>query len=166
MRQYVKNILLYVAALLCLVAFIGLFANSLEIYDRIKDTWSVFKVEAYLGEKIDNLQVYKGTIAPIFGFVLPLVIGIFLIVQSFRHRWSGYINLINTISSIVLFLCALLVLLTKELFLSVNNLGESVIIRNSNGPILAAICCCAAGILLMFTTWFPLKQDMKFIEKH
>lgn len=165
MRSYVKNILIYVVALLGLIAFIGLFSNSLEIFDKIKGSWSSYKVNAFLGEEVNGVRIYKGATLPIFGFVFPLLIAILLIVESFRHSWSGYVKVINTIVSIILFVSALFVLLTKEIFLNTNGLGESVIIRNGLGPIISAVCSFVGGVLLLFTTFFPLKQDMKFIEK-
>lgn len=165
MRSYVKNILIYVVAILSLVAFLALFSNSLEIFDKIKGAWSSYKVNAYLGEEVNGVRIYKGATLPIFGFVFPLLITVLLIVESFRHSWSGYVKAINTVVSIVLFVSALFVLLTKEIFLSVNGLGEVVILRNGLGPIMSAVCSFVGGVLLLFVTFFPLKQDMKFIEK-
>ncbi len=165
MRQYLRNILIYLAALFAIVAFVGLFANSLEIYDSVNRTWITYKVNAYLGEKSETYQVYKGTIIPIFGFVLPLAIAIILIVESFKKSWSGNLKLINTALAVILFLCVLCVLLTKELFLTVNHLGETEVLRNGTGPKLAAIASCVGGVLLLLATWLPFKGDIKFIER-
>lgn len=165
MRQYSKNIILYIVALLGLLAFLLMFANSLQIYDSLKDTWVSFKVNAYLGDKAGDVTIYKGATLPIFGFVIPFLIAILLIVESFRHRWSGNIKVINTLAGILLFLCAIVVLLTKELFLSVNELGTTFLLRNGFGPIASAILSTISGAALLFVTWFPLKQDMQFIEK-
>lgn len=161
MRQYVRNILIYLVALLAIIAFIAFFANALEIHDSVRDVWTAYKVKAYLGEK----NIYKGTIIPIFGFTLPLLISIILIVESFKKSWSGNLKIINTVLAIILFLCVLCVLLTKELFLSANNLGESVVLRNGAGPIVSAIASTCGGILLLFATWLPFKTDIKFIDR-
>ena len=161
MRQYARNILIYLVALLAIIAFIALFANSLEIYDSVRDSWVAYKVKAYLGEE----NIYKGTIIPIFGFVLPLLISVVLIVESFKKSWSGNLKVINTALAIILFLCVLCVLLTKELFLSANNLGESVDIRNGAGPIVSAVSSMCGAILLLFATWLPFKSDIKFIDR-
>ena len=165
MRQYVRNILIYLVALLAIIAFIALFANALEIYDSVKDTWVTYKVNAYLGEETSVGVIYKGAIVPIFGFVLPLVISIILIVESFKKSWSGNLKVINSVLAIILFLCVLCVLLTKELFLSVNGMGESETVRNGSGPTVSAIASTCGGILLLFATWLPFKSDIKFIDR-
>lgn len=165
MRQYVRNIIIYLAALFAIIAFIALFANSLKIYDSINGTWINYRVNAYLGEKSGGYVVYKGTIIPVFGFVIPLVIAIFLIVESFKQKWSANLKVINTVLAIILFLCVLCVLLTKELFLSINYFGESNLLRNGAGPIVSAISSACGAILLLFATWLPFKTDIKFIER-
>ena len=165
MRQYVRNIIIYLAALFAIIAFIALFANSLEIYDTINHSWVNYKVNAYVGEKTKDYVVYKGAIVPIFGFVIPLVIAIILIVESFKRKWSGNLKVINTVLAVILFLCVLCVLLTKEVFLSVNALGESEILRNGAGPTVSAIASTCGAILLLFATWLPFKTDIKFIER-
>ena len=165
MRQYIRNILTYLVALFGIVAFIGLFSDAIEMYDPLKDTWTPYNVNAYLGEKTKTGLIYKGTILPIFGFVLPLVIAIILIVESFKNSWSGYLKALNTILAIILLLCVLAVLLTKEMFLSVNNLGETANLRNGLGPKICAISSTIGAILLLFATWLPFKSDFKFIEK-
>ena len=166
MRQYVRNIIIYLAALFAIIAFISLFANSIKIYDAINDSWVNYKVNAYLGEEVEGVSVYKGSIIPIFGFVIPLIIAIVLIVESFKQKWSGSLKVLNTVLAIILCLCSICVLLTKELFLSVNNLGESTILRNGSGPILSSIASLCGAILLLFAIWLPFKSDIKFIERH
>lgn len=161
MRQYVRNILIYLVALLAIISFISMFSTSLFIYDSVKGSWSVYKVNAYVGEK----GVYKGTIIPIFGFVLPLVISIVLIVESFKKSWSGNLKVINTVLAVILFLCVLCVLLTKELFLSINGLGDTEILRNGSGPVVSAVTSFCGGILLLFASWLPFKTDIKFIDR-
>lgn len=165
MRQYARNILIYLVALLAIIAFIALFANALEIYDSVKDSWVTYKVNAYVGEKNSVGYTYKGTIIPVFGFALPLVISIVLIVESFKTSWSGKLKVINTILAIILLLCVLCVMLTKELFLSINGLGESLFLRNGAGPTVSAIASFCGAILLLFATWLPIKTDIKFIER-
>lgn len=166
MRQYVRNILIYLAALLAIIAFVALFADSLQIYDSIRGTWTNYKVNAYLGEKSSTYVIYNGSILPVFGFVIPLLIAIILIVESFKQKWSGSLKIMNTVFTIILFLCAIMVLLTKELFLSVNILGESNSLRNGVGPVLSAVVSSCGAILLLFATWLPFKSDIKFIERN
>ena len=161
MRQYVRNILIYLVALLAIIAFISLFANAIEIYDSVRDSWVTYKVNAYLGKD----GVYKGSIIPVFGFVLPLAIAVILIVESFQKSWNGKLKVINTILAIILLLCILCVLLTKELFLSANWLGESTVLRNGQGPVVSAISSFIGAILLLLATWLPFKTDIKFIER-
>ena len=161
MRQYVRNIFIYLVALLAIISFISMFSSALYIYDSIKGTWAIYKVKAYIGEE----GVYRGSILPVFGFVLPLVIAIVLIVESFKKSWSGNLKVINTILAIILFLCVLLVLLTKELFLSVNGFGDTVILKNGSGPIVSAITSFCGGILLLLASWLPFKTDIKFIDR-
>lgn len=165
MRQYVRNIIIYLVALFGIVAFIALFANAIQIYDTLKGSWSPYKVNAYLGEKSASGVVYKGTILPVFGFVLPLVIAIVLIVESFKKSWSGSLKALNTSFAIILFFCVLAVLLTKELFLSINGFGQTQNLRNGVGPTVSAISSFAGGILLLFATWLPFKTDIKFIDR-
>ena len=102
---------------------------------------------------------------PVFGFVIPLVISILLIVESFKKSWSGNLKIINTVCAVILFLCVVCVLLTKELFLSINGLGESSSLRNGVGPTASAIASTCGGILLLFATWLPFKTDIKFIDR-
>ena len=161
MRQYVRNILIYLVALLAIIAFIALFADAIEIYDSIRDTWVTYNVNAYIGKE----GIYKGSIVPAFGFSLPLLIAIILIVESFKKSWSGKLKIINTILAIILALCAVCVLLTKELFLSANGLGESTVLRNGMGPIVSSLSSIVGAILLLLVTWLPFKTDIKFIER-
>lgn len=165
MRQYVRNILIYLVALFAIVAFIGLFANAIEIYDPLKDSWSPYKVSAYLGEKSDSGLTYKGTILPVFGFVIPLLIAIVLIVESFKKSWSSHLKVLNTTLAIILFLCVLMALLTKELFLNINELGQTTVLRNGIGPQICAISSTIGGNLLLLATWLPFKSDIKFIDR-
>lgn len=165
MRQYIRNILIYLAALLCILSFISIFSNAIDIFDNLKHSWSSYKVNAYLGDKKNGQMAYKGTIIPVFGFVIPLIISIILIIESFKKSWSSYLKAINTVLGVILFICAILVLLTKELFLGINNLGETVILRNGIGPTLSAVLSILGMILLLFGTWLPFKSEIKFIER-
>lgn len=166
MRQYVRNILIYLVALLCIIAFIALFSNSLEIFDEVKGTWNIYKVNAYLGYKTTTSGViYKGATGPIFGYIIPLLIGIVLIVESFKKSWSGYLKVMNTVFAVILFFCVLFVLLTKEIFLDTNSLGQTPIIRNGVGPRLCAASVAIGAIILLFATWFPWKADLHFIDR-
>ena len=166
MKKYMNNILIYIAALLGIVAFIGLFASPLQSYNSIKGTWSAYSVKAYLGETTNGVVVYKGTIAPIFGFVFPFIMSIILIIESFRPAWNAKLAAINTVLALLYFASAVLVLLTKELFLAANNLGDTTVLRNGGGPFSSAICSGAAGVILLFVAWAPRKQkEIDFIEK-
>lgn len=165
MKRYVKNILIYIAALLGVFAFIGLFSSPLRSYDSIRGTWAVLNVKAYLGEVEDGITVIKGTVAPIFGFIIPMLISIALIIESFQPSWNKKISAINTIFAILYFMSAVLVLLTKELFLNVNNLGDTYQLKNGGGPIFSSICSCIAGCLLLVVTYVPSSKQINFIEK-
>ena len=170
MKKYMNNILIYIAALFGIVAFVGLFASPLQSFNGIKGTWSAYNVKAYLGETIkqgdETIKVYKGTIAPIFGFIVPLLMSIILIIESFKPAWNAKIAAINTIIALLFFASAVLVLLTKELFLEANNLGNTNTIRNGGGPVWSAICSTLAGIILLVVTWKPgKKKELDYIEK-
>ena len=170
MKKYMNNILIYIAAFFGIIAFIGLFASPLQSYDSIKDVWSAYNVKAYLGETVKQgettIHVYKGTIAPIFGFIVPLLMAIILIIESFKPAWNAKIAAINTVIALLFFASAVLVLLTKELFLEANNFGDSVTIRNGGGPFTSAICSTLAGIILLVVTWMPRKKkELDYIEK-
>ena len=155
MRKYLSNVLIYIAALCGIIAFVGLFSSPLQIYN----------VKAYLGEVNDGVTVYRGTIGPIFGFILPLIMAVFLILESFRPKLSSRLTAINTMFAVLFFLSAVVVLLTKELYLRVNELGDSVDIRNGTGPILSASCSSLAGILLLIVCWVPGIKSIDFIKK-
>lgn len=170
MKKYMNNILIYIAALCGIVAFVGLFATPLQSFNSIKGTWSAYNVKAYLGETIKQgdltVKVYKGTIAPIFGFIFPFLMSIVLIIESFKPAWNAKIAAINTILALFFFASAVLVLLTKELFLAANNLGDTNTIRNGGGPFSSAICSTLAGIILLVVTWMPRKRkELNYIEK-
>ena len=171
MKKYMNNILIYIAALFGIVAFIGLFASPLQSFNSIKGTWSAYSVKAYLGEISKNAAgettvIYKGTIAPIFGFIFPFLMAIVLIIESFRPAWNAKLAAINTILALLFFACAVLVLLTKELFLGANGLGDTTLIRNGGGPVSSAICSTTAGVILLVVTWMPRKKkEIDFIEK-
>ena len=161
-----NNILIYIAALLGIIAFIGLFASPLQSFNSIKGTWSAYNVKAYLGETTNGVVVYKGTIAPIFGFIFPFLLSVVLIIESFRPAWSAKLAAINTILALFYFASAVLVLLTKELFLAANNLGDTTVLRNGGGPVSSAICSAGAGVILLIVTWAPRKRkEIDFIEK-
>lgn len=161
MKTYVKNILLYLVALLGLLAFIALFSNPLQSYDEIKGTWSIITLRAYLGDNVS----YKGAGLPVVGFVIPLVLAIVVIIESFKSKWLARLKVINTFIAVLFFISAVLVLLTKECFLSVNDLGETQLLRNGGGPIFSAVCSSLAGALCLFVSWFPSKSSIQFIEK-
>lgn len=165
MKRYVRNILIYLAALFGIVAFLGLFSSPLKSFNEIKGTWSVYNVRAYLGETVNEVQVYKGTFVPVFGYVIPFLLAIFLIIESFQPSWGRKLTVINTLLAIIFFICSILVLLTKELFLNVNNLGDTIYIKNGNGPITSSLFSMLAGVLLLLVTWVPGKKNITFIEK-
>lgn len=180
MKKYMNNILIYIAALFGIVAFIGLFASPLQSFNSAKGTWSAYNLRVYLGETLKNTSgetkvVYKGTIAPIFGYIFPLAMAIVLIIESFRPAWNAKLAVINTILALLFFTSAVLVLLTKELFLQANEWGNGLVIidgetvfaiRNGGGPVSSAICSAIAGIILLVVTWMPRKRkEIDFIEK-
>lgn len=164
MKRYVSNVLIYLAALFGLIAFIGLFSSPLKIYNEIQGSWTVYGVKAYLGETSGGIEAYKGTFVPVIGFVLPLIISITLIIETFQPSWNKKLSIINTLFAVLYFVSAILVLLTKEMFLKVNDLGDTLLLRNGAGPIMAAIMCFLSGIILLVIAWFP-HQEIKFIEK-
>lgn len=165
MRSYVKNILLYLVALLGILCFISMFSTSLEIYDSVKGTWNTYNVHPYLGESYNGQTIYKGTLLPVFGYIIPLILAILLIVESFKKSWKKNIKVINTIFAILFLFSALFTLLTKELFLKANGYDQSLIIRNGSGPIFAAVCSLVAAVLLLVVSWIPLKGEIQFIEE-
>ena len=161
-----NNILIYIAALFGVIAFIGLFASPLQSYSSIKGTWSAYNVRAYLGETQNGVRVYKGTIAPVFGFIVPFLMSIILIIESFKPAWNAKIAAINTFIALLYFASAVLVLLTKELFLEANNFGDTNMIRNGGGPFTSAVCSTIAGVILLIVSWMPRKKkELDYIEK-
>ena len=169
MKNYLSNILIYIAALCGIIAFAGLFATPLMIQDTIKGTWSAYNVKAYLGEKAvfdsGTVQIYKGTWFPIVGYVLPLLMSIFLIVESFKPSLDSKLAIINTVLAILYFFCAVSVLLTKELWLNVNNYEDVGIIRNGLGPIMSGVLSFLAGVIILIVTWMPGRKKIDYIEK-
>lgn len=165
MKKYLSNILIYLAALLGIVAFIALFATPLQSYNEIKDTWSAYNVKAYLGESSGGVQVYKGSFLPVIGFIIPFLMAIFLIIESFKPELNTRLAIINTLFAIFFFLSAVLVLLTKEMFLAVNDFGQTDNIRNGAGPISSAICSGVAGVILLIVSWVPSRKKIDFIER-
>ena len=166
MKKYLSNILIYVAALFGIVAFIGLFSTPLQIYDTVKGVWSPYVVKAYTGETVNGMVTNKGTFVPVIGFILSLLMSIFLIIESFKPNLAARLTVINTIVGILFFMCAVLVLLTKDLFLMANNYGDSPYHRNGPGPIMSAICSSIAGTLLLIVTWLPgRRKKIDFIEE-
>lgn len=164
MKRYVKNVIIYLAALFGIIAFLSFFSAPLKIYDSVKDTWYRYQINAFLGENSKNFEVYKGAFVPAIGFILPVIMAIVLIVESFKPSWSRRITVLNTILAVLYFVCAVLVLLTKELFLNANSLDSYLYVKNGGGPIMSAIFSTLSGISLLFVTWFPSKQDIDFIE--
>ena len=79
MKNYLSNILIYLAALLGIVAFVSLFATPLQSYNEIQGTWTSYNVKAYLGETSAGVQIYKGSFIPVIGFIVPFLMSIFLI---------------------------------------------------------------------------------------
>ncbi len=165
MKRYVKNILIYIAALFGIVAFLCIFSSPLKIYDSVIGRWYNYPLKAYLGKSSKDIPVYKGTVLPIIGFVLPMLMAIVLIVESFKPSWSKSINVVNSILAILYFISAIFILLTKELILRKNNLGDTPLIKNGFGLIMAAVLSTLAGILLLLVTWIPSHKNIDFIEK-
>ena len=165
MKTYVKNILCYLVALLGLLAFIAMFSTPLETYDEVKEVWYAYRVKAYVGEAVNNIKIYNGSALPIVGFITPLICGLILIIESFQPSWGKKASVINTIMVVLFFVSSILVLLTKELFLNANNLGENINIRNGTGPVFSAICSALSGLILLFVTYFPSKSQMEYIQK-
>ena len=161
MKKYMSNVLIYVAALCGIIAFIGLFASPLQIINE-HEKWSAYNVGVYFGDPKAN--VYKGVVLPVFGYILPFLMSIFLIVESFKPQLDRHLTIINTILAILYFASAVLVLLTKELWLQKNGFGETTLIRNGAGPIMAAILSCAAGIILLIVTWVPSRKQIDYID--
>ena len=162
MKNYISNVLIYIAALCGIIAFIGIFASPLQSYSEISKTWSAYNVSAYLGNS--NSGAYKGTVFPIFGYLLPFLMSIFLIIESFKPSLDNRLTIINTILAILYFASAVLVLLTKELWLRANDLGDTLLIRNGTGPIMSAVLSFLAGIILLVVTWVPGRKRIDYIE--
>jgi len=163
MKNYISNVLIYIAALCGIVAFIGIFATPLQSYNEIHNSWSSYNVGAYFGDTKNG--GYQGTIAPVFGYIIPLLMSIFLIIESFKPSLDNRLAIINTILAIFYFACAVLVLLTKELWLDANDLGNTVNIRNGAGPTMAAILSSCAGVILLIVSWMPGRKKIDYIEK-
>ena len=161
MKKYMSNVLIYVAALCGIIAFIGLFASPLQIYNE-HHGWSAYNVGVYFGDP--KASVYKGVFLPVLGYILPFLMSIFLIIESFKPSLDNRITIINTILAILYFASAVLVLLTKELWLQANGFGESVEIRNGGGPIMASILSFAAGVILLIVTWVPSRKNLDYID--
>lgn len=162
MRRYLSNILIYIAALCGIIAFIGLFASPLLIFNE-HGGWSAYNVGVYFAET--GTSVYKPVTLPIFGYIVPFLISIFLIIESFKPELEARLTVINTVLAILYFFSAILVLLTKELWLVANDYGETTIIRNGSGPIMAATLTCLAAILLLVVTYLPSKTKIDYIDK-
>ena len=163
MKNYLSNVLIYIAALCGIISFIGLFASPLQSLDEIHNSWSAMNVSAYFGDLKNNS--YKGAVLPIFGYILPLLMSIFLIIESFKPSLDNRLTIINTVLAIMYFISAVLVLLTKELWLQANHLGETNYIRNGFGPVMAAVLSTLAGLILLFVTYFPTHKKIDYIEK-
>lgn len=161
MKKYMSNVLIYVAALCGIIAFIGLFASPLQIQNE-HGGWSAYNLGVYFGDTKGS--VYKGVVLPIFGYIVPLLMSIFLIVESFKPQLDNRLTIINTFLAILYFASAILVLLTKELWLVKNDFGEMVSIRNGAGPIMAAILSFLAGVLLLIVTWVPSRKKIDYID--
>ena len=161
MKKYMSNVLIYVAALCGIIAFIGLFASPLQIINE-HGGWSAYNVGVYLGDTKGN--VYKGIVLPVFGYIIPFLMSIFLIIESFKPSLDNRLTVINTIIAIFYFASAVLVLLTKELWLMKNGFGEATYIRNGAGPLMASILSFVAGILLLIVTWVPSRKKIDYID--
>lgn len=161
MKKYMSNVLIYIAALCGIIAFIGLFASPLQIQNE-HGGWSAYNVGVYFGDTKGS--VYKGVALPIFGYIFPFLMSIFLIIESFKPELDNRLTIINTILAILYFASAVLVLLTKELWLEKNGFGETTYIRNGAGPLMAAILSSMAGILLLIVTWVPSRKKIDYIE--
>lgn len=161
MRKYMSNVLIYVAALCGIIAFIGLFASPLQIQNE-HGGWSAYNLGVYFGDVKGS--VYKGVFLPIVGYILPFLMSIFLIIESFKPELDNRLSVINTLLAILYFLSAVVVLLTKELWLQANGFGEMTQIRNGAGPIMAAILSFSAGVLLLIVTWVPSRKKIDYID--
>ena len=161
MKKYISNVLIYLAALCGIIAFIGLFASPLQIFNE-HGGWSAYNVGVYFGDQ--KASVYKGVVLPIFGYILPFLMSIFLIIESFKPSLNNRLTVINTLLAILYFASAVLVLLTKELWLVANGFGETTLIRNGAGPIMAAILSSVAGALLLVVTWVPSRKQIDYID--
>jgi len=161
MKKYMSNVLIYVAALCGIIAFIGLFASPLQILNE-HGTWSAYNVGVYFGDP--KADVYKGVALPVFGYIIPFLMSIFLIIESFKPQLDNRLTIINTLLAILYFTSAVLVLLTKELWLVKNNFGEMTEIRNGAGPIMAAVLSSLAGIILLIVTWVPSRKQIDYID--
>ena len=162
MKNYLSNVLIYVAALCGIISFIGIFASPLQIYSEVSKTWSAYNIRAYLGDSASG--VYKGTFYPIFGYFLPFLMAIFLIIESFKPSLDNRLTVINTVFAILYFASAVLVLLTKELWLQANDFGDAIVIRNGAGPIMSAVLSTLAGIILLIVTYVPGRKKIDYIE--
>ena len=166
MKKYASNILIYISALLGIISFICLFAAPLQCKDIFKNTWvNVNVIKVYLGETQDGVVVTKSAVLPIFGFVIPFLMSIFLIIESFKPKLNARLAFINTVIAVFFLACAVLVLLTKEIYLSVNELGDTNELRNGVGPVTAGICNTLAAIILLVVTYMPGQRNIDFIEK-
>lgn len=139
MKLTIKNILVWCAGLLAVVAFFLMFAPALK-----NGSTTYEGVKVLFGEKVTALGITietKGAIGSFIGYLLVLLGGICAVVISFIMKDEKMAKIITLAAAALILVGAILVFCEKAMYYSANNVEVSGTdyTKLAAGPIVAGI---------------------------
>lgn len=139
MKISVKKLVLFCSALFAIVAFFLMFADPVGVDTKFAGIQMSTFDYVYFGKESAAISTgIKGAWTSVVGFALILLSGIALMVLTFVK--AKHVKLIYFVAFLALIVGAILVLLTKTLWLALNNASDyAEMYVLGAGPIIAGV---------------------------
>lgn len=139
MKLTIKNILVWCAGLLAVVAFFLMFADALVQKTSFVGTFVGKGTDVLFGTKASNGTVLtKGAVGSFIGYLLVLIGGACAVVVSFVLKDAKLAKIVTLAAAALVLVGAILVFCEKAMYVSANN-GNGDYTFLAAGPVVAGI---------------------------
>ncbi len=138
MKLTIKNILVWCAGLLAIVAFFMMFANAIKYDNGIAGIAYRSGTDVLFGCK-EGLIQYEGAVGSFIGYLLVLIGGICAVVISFIMKDEKMAKIITLAAAALILVGAILVFCEKAMFYGANNVEAPSNASLAAGPVVAGI---------------------------
>lgn len=140
MKLTIKNILVWCAGLLAVVAFFLMFADALVQKTSFVGTFVGKGTDVLFGTKASNGTVLtKGAVGSFIGYLLVLIGGACAVVVSFVLKDAKLAKIVTLAAAALVLVGAILVFCEKAMWLSANDMNDNDKLSLAAGPVVAGI---------------------------